>query len=245
MPSLASVVSNPGGKTIVGNAGSNGKYLAVLDLDIGKGKVNGYQYRLLPIFANLLEADSDMAQYVEDVRAPHLTLLNEGLATTDSLLYRRGNFIGSFDQVICDALRATNDAQIALSPGWWEPSSTDTIRYENADQTCMTYPSIRAGYDGGRPQIDPEDVADNLFNPDRIGNKVMIWFELLDFVTFSLGRRLATESQTQLRDGTPTRPQSLPGNRMGDRGAKSPGPPAGASCNYPQLKFDRHTRARF
>lgn len=229
----ASVVSNPGGKTIVGNAGSNGKYLAVLDLDIGKGKVNGYQYRLLPIFANLLEADSEMAQYVEGVRAPHLNLLNEGLATTDSLLYRRGNFIGSFDQVICDALRATNDAQIALSPGFrWGTSLLpgDTIRYENVlDQTCMTYPETYArDMTGEDLKLILEDVADNLFNPDpyRQQGGDMVRAGGLRYVldpNQTIGNRI---TDMQLRDGTPIDAgKSYRVAGWATVGAKSPGPP--------------------
>ena len=136
------------------------------------------------------------------VRAPHMDFIDEALATTDSLLYRRGNFIGSFDQVICDALRATNDAQIALSPGFrWGTSLLpgDTIRYENVlDQTCMTYPETYArDMTGGDLKLILEDVADNLFNPTRIDNRVVIWSGPADFVTFwTQTRRLATESQT-------------------------------------------------
>jgi len=94
------VVSNSAGKTLVTNAGSNGKFLAVLDLDIGSGKVNGYRYRLLPVFANLLPADAGMQAHIDDVRKPYLTQLEEPLAIAETLLYRRGNFNGTFDQVI-------------------------------------------------------------------------------------------------------------------------------------------------
>jgi S-sulfosulfanyl-L-cysteine sulfohydrolase len=165
------IITNPGGQTLVTNAGSNGKFLGVLDLDIGKGKVRGYRYKLLPIFANLLEADASMQSYIDGQRAPHLAKLNEELATAGSVLYRRGNFMGSFDQVICDALLEVNDAEVALSPGFrWGTTVLpgDTIRYEDLlDQTAMTYPETYARDMSGEDlKLILEDVADNLFNPD-------------------------------------------------------------------------------
>ncbi|MBM3481263.1 MAG: thiosulfohydrolase SoxB, partial [Alphaproteobacteria bacterium] len=112
------LVENPGGRTIVTNAGSNGKFLAVLDLDVGAGGVRDFRYRLLPVFADLLPPDPAMAALVERIRAPHLAKLGEVLATSEGLLYRRGNFNGSFDQLILDALMAEKDAEIAFSPGF-------------------------------------------------------------------------------------------------------------------------------
>jgi len=111
-------VTNPGGKTVVTNAGSNGKFLGVLDLEFGKIGVSGYRYRLLPVFSNLLPADPTMAAHIAKVRAPYEKTLNEELAVAESLLYRRGNFNGTFDQIICDGMRSVLDAEIALSPGF-------------------------------------------------------------------------------------------------------------------------------
>jgi sulfur-oxidizing protein SoxB len=165
------IVSNAAGKTLVTNAGSNGKFLGVLDLDLTRGRVRGYQYRLLPIFANLLEEDPGMRDYIADVRAPHLAMLNEELGVADQLLYRRGNFSGTFDQLICDALMSVNDAQVALSPGFrWGTTVLpgEPIRYENVlDQTCITYPETYARDMRGEDlKLILEDVGDNLFNPD-------------------------------------------------------------------------------
>jgi len=165
------LVDNPGGKTLVSNAGSNGKFLAVLDLDIGEGKVNEYRYRLLPVFSNLLEADPAMQAYIDGVRQPFAEKLNEPLAVADSLLYRRGNFNGTFDQLICDAMRAVSGAEIALSPGFrWGTSILpgQTITMERLmDQTAMTYPETYVrGMQGSELKMILESVADNLFHPD-------------------------------------------------------------------------------
>ncbi|MEM7262265.1 MAG: thiosulfohydrolase SoxB [Planctomycetota bacterium] len=120
-----SAVKNPGGQTLVGNSGSNGKFLSVLDLDVGKGGVKGYQYRLLPVFSNLLPADGEMTALIEKIRAPHLGKLSEELTVADELLYRRGNFNGTCDQVVCDALREVGGAQIAS--GWKRQSRTASV----------------------------------------------------------------------------------------------------------------------
>jgi len=165
------MIDNPGGKTLVSNAGSNGKFLAVLDLDIGEGKVNDYRYRLLPVFSNLLEADAGMQAYINEVRQPFAEQLMEPLAVADSLLYRRGNFNGTFDQLICDALREVGDAEIALSPGFrWGTSILpgQTITMERLmDQTAMTYPETYVrDMKGSELKLILESVADNLFHPD-------------------------------------------------------------------------------
>ncbi|MCS5559509.1 MAG: thiosulfohydrolase SoxB, partial [Oceanospirillaceae bacterium] len=111
-------VKNNGHTTLVCNVGSNGKFLGVLDLDIGKGKVKDFRYRLLPVFSELLPADKDMAALIAAERAPYADWMGEELAVADETLYRRGNFNGTFDQVICDSLRSHYDAQISLSPGF-------------------------------------------------------------------------------------------------------------------------------
>jgi sulfur-oxidizing protein SoxB len=165
------LVSNAGGKTLVTNAGSNGKFLAVLDFEVKGGKVADYRYRLLPVFANLLPADAQMAALIARHRAPYAQKLAEPLAVTEGLLYRRGNFNGSFDQVILDALLAVKDAQIALSPGFrWGTSLLpgQTITREHVmDQTAITYPYVTlTDMSGETIKAVLEDVADNLFNPD-------------------------------------------------------------------------------
>ncbi len=164
-------VSNPGGKTLVTNAGSNGKFLGVMDMDYKGKKLRDFRYRLLPVFSNLLVADAEMAAYIETARKPHLPKLQEELAIAENLLFRRGNFNGTFDQVICDALRVEGDAQIALSPGFrWGTTVMpgQAITMENVmDQTCITYPETYVREMSGEDiKLILEDVADNLFNPD-------------------------------------------------------------------------------
>ncbi len=164
-------VKNAAGRTVVTNAGSNGKFLGVLDLDLQGGRVRDYRYRLLPVFSNLLPADPEMEGLIQAVRSPYLERLQEPLATAGQLLFRRGNFNGSFDQVICDAQRVVGDAQIALSPGFrWGTTVLpgDTVTMERVlDQTCITYPETYVReMTGEQIKLILEDVADNLFNPD-------------------------------------------------------------------------------
>jgi len=164
-------VSNSRGTTLVTNAGSNGKFLGVLEFKFGASGIDGYRYRLLPVFSNQLPADPEMQQYIDTVRAPYLDTLNEKLAVAGELLYRRGNFNGTFDQLICDAQRAVGDAQISLSPGFrWGTSVLpgQPITMENLlDQTCITYPETYVReMTGAEIKLILEDVADNLFNPD-------------------------------------------------------------------------------
>jgi sulfur-oxidizing protein SoxB len=164
-------VSNAGGQTLVTNAGSHGKFLGVLDLDVKAGRVTGYRYKLLPIFSNLLPADPEMNALITKVRAPFESRLSEPLAVTQGLLYRRGNFNGSFDQLILDALIDTQDAQIAFSPGFrWGttllPGQTIT-REHLMEQTAITYPYVTLREMKGESiKALLEDACDNLFNPD-------------------------------------------------------------------------------
>jgi len=164
-------VKNPVGTTLVTNAGSNGKFLGVLDFEVNAGKVSGYRYKLLPVFANLLAADPGMAAVINKHRAPYESKLNEKLATTDTLLYRRGNFNGSFDQVILDALMREKDAPIAFSPGFrWGtsllPGATITME-DLLNQTAITYPITTLNtMSGTQIKAVLEDIGDNLFNPD-------------------------------------------------------------------------------
>jgi S-sulfosulfanyl-L-cysteine sulfohydrolase len=165
------VVENRGGRTLVTNAGSNGKFLGVLDLDVRGGKVADVRYRLLPVFSNLIAADPAMDALIAKLRAPHRAKLDAPLATTEGLLYRRGTFNGTMDQLILDALRAEQNAEIAFSPGFrWGTSLLpgQTIRYETLlDQTAITYPFATVNeLTGETIKTILEDVADNLFNPD-------------------------------------------------------------------------------
>lgn len=159
------------GRTLVSNAGSNGKFLAVLDLQVGSSGVTDLRYRLLPVFSRLLEADKEMAAYIETARAPYRAKLEEKLATTEGLLYRRGNFNGAFDELILQALLQAKDAQIAFSPGFrWGTTLLpgDAVTLEHLmDQTAITYPQTTLNELSGEAiKGILEDIADNVFNPD-------------------------------------------------------------------------------
>jgi S-sulfosulfanyl-L-cysteine sulfohydrolase len=159
------------GKTLVTNAGSNGKFLGVLDLQASSRGVAGYRYRLLPVFSNLLAEDSPMKDYVERVRAPYREKLQEPLAVTEGLLYRRGNFNGTWDELILQALLEQKDAEIAFSPGFrWGTTLLpgDAITLEHVmDQTAITYPYTTLNQlSGAQIKTILEDIADNLLNPD-------------------------------------------------------------------------------
>jgi len=164
-------VKNAGGVTLVTNAGSNGKFLGVLDFDVKAGKVSDFRYKLLPVFSNLLPADASMTALIKKIRAPYESKLAEKLAVTDGLLYRRGNFNGSFDQVILDGLIKQKNAEISFSPGFrWGTSLLpgESITMEHLlDQTAITYPfTTVTNMSGEMIKTVLEDVADNLFNPD-------------------------------------------------------------------------------
>lgn len=164
-------VKNAGGTTLVTNAGSNGKFLGVLDFDVKNGKVADFRYRLLPVFANYLPADPAMDALISKVRAPYEKKLSEVLAVNRGLLYRRGNFNGTFDQLILDGLMQAQGAQIAFSPGFrWGttllPGQAITMEHL-MDQTAITYPyTTVTQMSGATIKTILEDVADNLFNPD-------------------------------------------------------------------------------
>jgi sulfur-oxidizing protein SoxB len=204
------VVDNDGGRTVVTNAGSNGKFVGVLDFDFGPTGVRDFRYRLLPVFANLLPADEAMSAYIREVREPWLDELTRPLAVADQLLYRRGNFNGTFDQLICDAQRAVGDAEIALSPGFrWGTTVLpgDTVTMERVmDQTCITYPETYVReMSGEQLKLILEDVADNLFNPDPFYQQGgdMVRTGGMNYVCEPLavaGRRI---SAMTLDDGTP------------------------------------------
>jgi sulfur-oxidizing protein SoxB len=168
---VASVINNPGGKTIVTNAGSNSKFLGVLDFDIKGGRVVDFRYKLLPVFANMLPADPAMEALITRVRSPYEAKLSEKLAINDGLLYRRGNFNGTGDQLLLDALMEVQGAEIAFSPGFrWGttllPGQAITREWL-MDMTAITYPyTTVTAMTGQTIKTILEDVADNLFNPD-------------------------------------------------------------------------------
>ena len=168
---VASLVSNKSGKTLVTNAGSNGKFLGVLDFEVKDKKVTDYRYQLLPVFANMLSADKDMAALIQKIRAPYEAKLSEKLAVTEGTLYRRGNFNGTGDQLILDALLDVQGAQIAFSPGFrWGTSllpGQAITREWLMDMTSTTYSyATVTDMTGETLKTILEDVCDNLFNPD-------------------------------------------------------------------------------
>ena len=168
---VPTIVENAGGKTLVTNAGSNGKFLGVLDFDVKEGKVSDFRYRLMPIFSNILPADAEMQALITKVRAPYEAKLGEVLARTDGTLYRRGNFNGTGDQLLLDAMMAMQDCPIAFSPGFrWGTSllpGQDITREWLMDMTATTYSyATVTEMTGSTIKTVLEDVADNLFNPD-------------------------------------------------------------------------------
>jgi sulfur-oxidizing protein SoxB len=164
-------VKNPAGQTLVTNAGSNGKFLGVLDLDVKGGKLVDWRYKLLPIFANMIKADPEMQSLIQKVRAPYEAKLSEKLAVTEGMLYRRGNFNGSWDQLLLDGLMEVQGAEIAFSPGFrWGTSllpGQAITRELLMDQVATTYSYATVTEMSGETiKTVLEDVCDNLFNPD-------------------------------------------------------------------------------
>ncbi|MFL5195823.1 MAG: thiosulfohydrolase SoxB [Microvirga sp.] len=159
------------GKTLLVASGSHGKFVSRLDLDVRGGEVRGFRYKLIPIFSDAIAPDAAMAATIDAIRAPHEAMLAEEVGRTETLLYRRGNFNGTLDDVICDALIAERDAEIALSPGFrWGNSllpGQAITREDVYNATAITYPAAyRMTMTGARLKDILEDVADNLFNPD-------------------------------------------------------------------------------
>jgi len=168
---VPTLVQNAGGKTIVTNAGSNGKFLGVLDFDVQGGQVRDFRYRLLPVFANLLPVDKAMGALIQRIRAPYEAKLSEVLARTDGTLYRRGNFNGTGDQLLLDAMMEVQGAEIAFSPGFrWGTTllpGQDITREWLMDMTATTYSyATLTEMTGATIKTVLEDVCDNLFNPD-------------------------------------------------------------------------------
>jgi sulfur-oxidizing protein SoxB len=159
------------GKTLLIASGSHGKFLSRLDLEVKGGKVTDYRYRLIPVFSDVITPDPDMAQVIADIRAPYEAECTRVLGQTDDLLYRRGNFNGSFDDLICQALLEERDAEIALSPGFrWGATllpGQDITVDDVHSMTSITYPNAyRMEMDGATLKTVLEDVADNIFNED-------------------------------------------------------------------------------
>src|SRR5262249_17517166 len=149
----------------------NGKFLGVLDLELAKGKVSDLRYHLLPVYSELLKPDAAMQALIEQLHAAHPKSWYDRIATADRLLYRRDNFSGPMDRLICDALRRGLDAEIALSPGFrWGPTVLAGQQLTMEDvlaETAITYPETYVQTMTGRQIKDLlEDVCDNLFNPD-------------------------------------------------------------------------------
>jgi S-sulfosulfanyl-L-cysteine sulfohydrolase len=159
------------GRTLIVNSGSHGKFLSRLDLDVRNGRIVDHRYRLLPVLSRAISADPDMARLIQEVRAPHEAALGERLAVSDSLLYRRGNFNGPFDELILDALLKRADAQVAFSPGFrWGvtilPGQAITLE-DVYSHTALTYANTWVREMKGAEILSlMEDVADNLFHPD-------------------------------------------------------------------------------
>jgi len=159
------------GQTLLIASGSNGKFVARVDLDVRNGQLMGFRHKLIPVFADAIAPDPAMAALIEAERAPHLADLTEILGHTDSLLYRRGNFNGSWDDLICTALLEERDAEIVLSPGVrWGPSLMpgDPITREDIfNVTAMSYGEVyRRQMKGAEIHAAMEDIAENLFHPD-------------------------------------------------------------------------------
>jgi len=199
------------GKTLLVASGSHGKFLSRLDLDVRQGEIADYAYALIPVLADAIEPDPEMSALIQQIRAPHMAMLDTELARTESLLYRRGNFNGTLDDVICEAMLSERDAEISLSPGFrWGATLLpgQAITWEDVyNATAMTYPACYRTEMSGRMLKDIlEDVADNLFNPDPYYQQGgdMVRVGGLGFtidVDATMGRRIS--NLTLLRTGAP------------------------------------------
>lgn len=159
------------GKTHIIASGSNGKFVSRVDLDVRDGQLMGLRHKLIPVFSDVIAPDPAVAQLIEAERAPFKDQLAEVIGQTDTLLYRRGNFNGTWDDLICDALLSEREADIAMSPGVrWGPSlvpGDDITREDIWNVTSMSYgAAYRSEMTGEFIKVILEDVADNIFNPD-------------------------------------------------------------------------------
>ena len=159
------------GETMIVASGSNGKFVSRVDLDVRDGRMMGFRHKLIPVFSDVIEPDAGMTALIDEQRAPYEAEMGEVIGQTDSLLYRRGNFNGTWDDLICDALLSEREAEIALSPGVrWGPSlipGDDITREDIWNVTSMSYPeAYRTEMTGEFLKVVLEDVADNIFNPN-------------------------------------------------------------------------------
>jgi sulfur-oxidizing protein SoxB len=202
------------GNTLLIASGSHGKFVSRLDLDVQNGAVKGFRYKLIPLFADAIKPDAEMTAAVTKARAPYAKDLARVVGQADSLLYRRGNFNGTFDDMICAALLKERDAEIALSPGFrWgtsvlpgQPITVEDIH----NATAITYPQVyRMSMSGQRLKEVLEDVADNLFNPDPYYQQGgdMVRCGALGYsidVSKPIGSRIS--AMTHLKSGQPIEP---------------------------------------
>ncbi|MEE2699726.1 MAG: thiosulfohydrolase SoxB [Pseudomonadota bacterium] len=205
-------------KTLLVASGSHGKFLARLDLDVRGTRVNDYSFKLIPILSDAIEPDPEMVELIERIRKPHIKNISRVVGRTDSLLYRRGSFNGTFDDMICQALIEERDAEVALSPGFrWGGSllpGQDITTEDIYNQTAITYPNAyRSEFSGAFLKEILEDVADNLFNTDPYyqqgGDMVRVG---------GMGYTINTENQM--------------GRRISDMTLLKTGKPIEASKNY-------------
>ncbi len=159
------------GNTLILASGSHGKYLGRVDLEVKNGKVTDHSSNLIPVFSDVIEPDKQMADKINEVRAPYQPELDRVIGKTDSLLYRRGNFNGTWDDLICQGMMEERDAELSFSPGFrWGTTLLpgDNITIDDLyTQTAMSYPQVyRLEFTGERIKEILEDVCDNLFNPD-------------------------------------------------------------------------------
>ncbi len=197
------------GDTLLVASGSHGKFLSRLDVDVRDRRIAAWRFKLIPLLSDAIAPDADMASLIDRIRAPHASVLSQVVARTESTLYRRGNFGGTMDDLICQALLAQRDADIALSPGFrWGASLLpgQPITVEDVyNQTAITYPAAyRMEMKGSRLREILEDVADNLFNPDPYfqqgGDMVRVGgMSYAIDVSAPMGRRIA--DMTSMRTG--------------------------------------------
>jgi sulfur-oxidizing protein SoxB len=202
------------GRTLLVSSGSHGKFVSRLDLDVRQGEVRDFRFKLIPVFADAIASEAEMAGKIAAVRAPYAAMLGEAIGRTETLLYRRGNFNGTLDDVICEALLAERDAEIALSPGLrWGTSllpGAAITREDIYNATAITYPAAyRTNMTGARLKDVLEDVADNLFNADPYyqqgGDMVRVGgLSYAIDVNQRIGRRIS--DLTLLRTGRPVEP---------------------------------------
>ena len=202
------------GNTLLIASGSHGKFLSRLDLEVKNRKVAAFRYRLIPLFSDAIAPDPKMKAVLDGLRAPHRAVTDKVIGRTDTLLYRRGNFNGTFDDLICNALLEERDAEISLSPGFrWGASlvpGQDITLNDVYNQTAITYPAVyRLKFTGSFLKTVLEDVADNIFNPDPYyqqgGDMVRVGGLNYDIdIGKPIGSRIA--NMTLMRNGEPVDP---------------------------------------